>query len=66
FQTYRRIYDAFGPDRLMWGTDFPWVLRNIGYRPALELFRTHLDFLTDLDREWLFCKTALKLWKFGD
>ena len=66
FQTYRRIYDAFGPERLMWGTDFPWVLRNIGYRPALELFRTHLDFLTEEDREWLFHKTASKLWKFDD
>ena len=64
FQTYRRIYDAFGPQRLMWGTDFPGVLRNTGYIPALELFRTHLDFLTEEDREWLFSKTALKLWKF--
>jgi L-fuconolactonase len=66
FQTYRRIYDVFGPERLMWGTNFPLVFQKIGYLPALELFRTHLDFLTDEDREWLFSKTALKLWKFDD
>lgn len=66
FETYRRIYDVFGPERLMWGTDFPWVLRNIGYLRALKLFRIHLDFLTDEDKEWLFYKTALKLWRFDD
>lgn len=66
FQTYCRIYDAFGPERLMWGTDFPGVLRNIGYSRALELFQSHLDFLTGEDKEWLFHKTALKLWKFDD
>lgn len=66
FQTYRRIYDVFGPERLMWGTNFPLVFQSIGYLPALELFRTHVDFLTEEDREWLFHKTASKLWKFDD
>ncbi len=66
FSTFRRIYDAFGPQRLMWGTNFPGVLKGVGYLPALELFRTHIDFLTDEDKEWLFSKTALKVWKFGD
>ena len=65
FATYRRIFDVFGPERVMWGTDFPGVLRNIGYLPALDLFRTHLDFLTLEDKEWLFSKTALKVWPFG-
>ena len=66
FPTFRRIYDAYGPGRLMWGTDFPHVLKTPGYRPALELFRTHMDFLTEEDREWLFCKTALDVWRFAD
>ena len=66
FPTFRRIYDVFGPQRLMWGTNFPGILRTTGYVPALELFRTHMDFLTEEDREWLFCKTALTVWKFGD
>lgn len=66
FPTFRRIYDAFGPERLMWGTDFPGVLNSCGYVPALELFRIHMDFLTGADKEWLFSKTAMKVWKFGD
>ena len=65
FPTYRRIYDAFGPQRLMWGTNFPGVLKETGYLPALELFRTHMDFLTEEDRDWLFSRTALTVWKFG-
>ena len=66
FPTFRRLYDAFGPERLMWGTNFPGVLRETGYLPALEMFRTHMDFLTDEDREWLFYRAALQVWKFGD
>ena len=66
FPTFRRIYDAFGPQRLMWGTNFPGVLKGVGYLPALELFRTHVDFLSEEDKEWLFSKTALTVWKFGD
>jgi predicted TIM-barrel fold metal-dependent hydrolase len=64
--TYERIYDAFGPQRLMWGTDFPHILRNIGYENGLALFRDHLPFLNDNDKEWLLSKTALSIWKFGE
>ena len=63
---YERIYDTFGPQRLMWGTDFPHIFRNIGYQNGLDLFREHLPFLTSEDQEWLFSKTALSIWKFGE
>jgi len=66
FPTFRRIYDAFGPHRLMWGTNFPGVLKTIGYGRALELFLTHVNFLADADKEWLFSKTALQIWKFQE
>ena len=65
FSTFHRIYDAFGPERLMWGTNFPHVLHGIGYMQAMELFRESMDFLTSDDKEWLFHKTALRVWKFG-
>jgi len=60
----RRIYDAFGPERLMWGTDFPHVLTAGGYVRALELVRDELDFLTNEDKDWLFSRTVRKVWKF--
>ncbi|HAA74469.1 TPA: hypothetical protein DCE37_05030 [Candidatus Latescibacteria bacterium] len=63
---YERIYDTFGPKRLMWGTDFPHIFRNIGYQNGLDLFREHMRFLTTEDQDWLFSKTALSVWKFGE
>ena len=61
----RRIYDAFGPERLMWGTDFPHVLNAGGYVRALGLVRDELGFLNEDDKEWLFNKTVQKVWRFG-
>ena len=65
FLTFRRIYDAFGPQRLMWGTNFPGVMKGVGYGPALDMFRDHVDFLTDDDKAWLFHRTALQVWSFA-
>ena len=65
FPAFRRIYDAFGPQRLMWGTNFPGVMKGVGYGPALEMFRDHVDFLTDDDKAWLFHRTALQVWSFA-
>jgi predicted TIM-barrel fold metal-dependent hydrolase len=66
FPAFRRLYDAFGPRRLMWGTNFPGVLRGTGYARSLELFRHHMDFLTAQDKEWIFSRTPLEVWKFAD
>jgi L-fuconolactonase len=64
FPTFRKLYDAFGPERLTWGTNFPGVMKDTGYVPALDMFREHMDFLTAGDKEWLFAKTALSIWSF--
>ena len=60
----RRLYDAFGPERLMWGTDWPGVEPYCGYGRALALFRDEIKFFTDDDRRWIMGGTALKLWPF--
>jgi L-fuconolactonase len=39
------LYDAFGPERLCWGSDFPALSRALTYRQALEIVRTHCRFL---------------------
>lgn len=55
----RRVYDAFGADRLMWATDAPYQLNPPhSYEASICLIREHLDFLSDTDREWLLRKTA--------
>lgn len=65
FEMIQQIYDAYGPERLMWGTDFPHNIRSAEYGAALELIRTHMDFWNADDLEWILCKTIQKLWPFG-
>lgn len=55
----RRLCDAYGPERLMWGTDCPYqILDGHTYRDSIELIRTHADFLSAGDRDWILRKTA--------
>jgi predicted TIM-barrel fold metal-dependent hydrolase len=61
----RRLYDAFGPQRLMWGTDWPGVEDYCGYAKALALYRDEIRFFNDDDRKWILGETALKLWPFA-
>jgi len=51
----RRIYDAFGPRRLMWGTDLTRLRGS--YRESVLLFQEALTFLSDEDREWILGKS---------
>jgi predicted TIM-barrel fold metal-dependent hydrolase len=55
----KRLYEAFGPRRLMWATDCPYqVQEGHTYRGSIELVEQRLDFLTADDRQWLLRKTA--------
>jgi predicted TIM-barrel fold metal-dependent hydrolase len=64
----RRVYDAFGPRRLMWGTGFVRgeTVGRIPYGKELELIREHVPFFTPEDREWVLGRTALSLWRFEE
>lgn len=59
-----RLYDAFGPQRLMWGTDWPAIDEYCGYARALALYRDEIKFFNDEDRKWILGETALGLWPF--
>jgi predicted TIM-barrel fold metal-dependent hydrolase len=61
----KRIYDAFGRERLMWGTDWPMVEKKCGYAKALAVVRDEMRFFTAEDKEWILGKTVLKLWPFN-
>lgn len=55
----RRIFDAFGPERLMWGSDSPFQVRNgHTYAGSLDLVRERLEFLSSADRRWILRKSA--------
>jgi predicted TIM-barrel fold metal-dependent hydrolase len=49
--TIRQVYDAFGPRRMFWGTD--WTRLPCTYRQAIALFTEELPWLTAADKEWV-------------
>lgn len=44
-EVVQKLYDAYGPDRLFWGSDYPVVRKALTYQQALEAVRTHCDFI---------------------
>jgi predicted TIM-barrel fold metal-dependent hydrolase len=55
----RRVFEDYGPRRLMWASDCPFQLQNgHGYEPSISLIRERLPFLSAEDREWILGKTA--------
>lgn len=56
--------DAFGPRRLMWGSDYPHVAEREGYGNCLRLLMEHVVKRKE-DREWIFGKTATTLFRFS-
>ena len=47
----RRVYDAFGPRRTFWGTD--WTRLPCPWRQAVTLFTEELPWLSTSDKEWI-------------
>ena len=58
---FEMAFDAFGPQRMMWGSDFPLVNSREGYPLALRLAMDQFASRSDEDRAWIFGKTALKV-----
>lgn len=59
---FRRVLDAFGPERLMWASDCPFQVEGgHTYAASIDLVRRGLDFLSDGDRQWLLGKTAQRV-----
>lgn len=62
----RRLYDAFGPERLMWASDSPYQMGGPNtYADSLALITDRIDFLTPSDKQWLLRKTAARVY-FGE
>ena len=60
----KRLYDAFGPQRLMWSTDWPIVNSRASYTQALEVVKDQMDFLNADDKSWMLSKTIECVWPF--
>jgi predicted TIM-barrel fold metal-dependent hydrolase len=61
----KRLYEAFGPQRLMWASDSPYQLQGgNNYQASISLIRDKVDFISAEDRQWLLAKTAERVFFF--
>ena len=62
----KRLFEAFGPQRLMWASDCPYQIQGANnYKDSISLIRDRIDWLTPEDRQWLLRKTAEKVFFFA-
>jgi len=59
-----RIFDAFGFDRCMWGTDWTRAVALLTYAQGVEAFRV-TDRLSDSDRAALMGETLRRVYKWS-
>ena len=62
----KRLHATFGPQRLMWATDWPIVEQtpNATYANALRVVRDDMKFLNEDDKRWMLSKTIERVWPF--
>lgn len=60
-----RVYRAFGADRMMWASDYPWIGPEPGYAETLALVDHHLPEITAAERLAIRGGTAAGLFRFG-
>jgi L-fuconolactonase len=59
-----RIFDAFGLDRCMWGTDWTRAVALLTYKQGVEAFRI-ADRLTESDRTALMGETLMRVYDWS-
>lgn len=77
FPFIKRVFSAFGPQRIMWGSNFPATAYNLKRMVnekfpgedaddlrTLDYVRKEIKWLSGADKEWVLGKTALKVWTF--
>ena len=63
YEMAREIVDAFGPQRCVWGSNFPTAQYNptLDYAETVRLFSEAIE-LTGEERAWILGHTAERLW----
>jgi L-fuconolactonase len=61
----KRLYDTFGPHRIMWATDWPIAKERASYPQRLTVVRDDMKFLNADDKSWMLSKTVERVWPFS-
>jgi predicted TIM-barrel fold metal-dependent hydrolase len=58
--------DQFGPDRVLFGGNWPVCLKGTTLRHWVESLRQIVDGRSEADRRKLFCDNAIKAYRLAD
>lgn len=64
WEPLRKIFDAFGFDRCMWGTDWTRAVKLLTFEQGVEAFRV-TDQLSDSERSALMGGTLMKIYNWS-
>src|SRR6266852_9241167 len=56
------VFDAFGPERLMFGSDWPVCLLAASYRQVKQLIEDYVDLYSSKDKEKIFGSNAMRFY----
>ena len=57
----RALYEAYGSERLCWGSDYPVVRFDMTYQHFLEAFRKHCAFIPEADQAKILGENLARL-----
>jgi L-fuconolactonase len=57
-----QVYQHFGAERMMWCSDFPWIVQMPGYGKLTALLEQHLPELTAVEKALIMGGNALRVW----
>lgn len=56
-----RLMQAFGPSRLMWASDWPWIKEHPGFRELIDLVDIHLPGLSEGEMDLVLGGNAARI-----
>ena len=63
---HNSLLRAFGSKRLMWATDFPWILEDPGYGKLTTIIKELMPDLTEDEYRDIMGETAKRFLRFPD
>jgi L-fuconolactonase len=64
-QLVKRLHESFGPERLMWATDWPMFKDRATYVQRLTVVQDEMQFLNADDKKRMLSKTIEQVWPFA-
>ena len=58
------LLNCFGPKRLMWASDFPWILGDPGYGPLTNIARELMPDISETEYDDIMGETARRFLRF--